>query len=318
MKSLSFIGVDVAQRTLAMAAAGQSRTQEITNTLSAIRHWLSTLPQGCRIAVESTGSFHRLLVRCALGAGHTVYLLNARDLAHYARALGRRAKTDRLDAVLIARYLAKEHEHLHPYRLPTELQSRLDELIGRRHTAVSTQATLRQSFASLKNPPRALARTLRSLQALIKEIDQGLQELIAQDPQLAAAAEHLRSVVGFGPLLSTALAHAITRHPFVHADAFIAYIGYDPRVRDSGRQRGRRYLSKRGPAELRRLLFTAAMSASRTQLWRPFYERYRARGLPTTAALVILARKLARIAFSIVRHGTDFRPELVKSACVQP
>ena len=125
-------------------------------------------------------------------------------------------------------------------------------------------------------------------------------------------------MVGFGPLLSTALAHAITRHPFAHADAFIAYIGYDPRVRDCGQQRGRRYLSKRGPAELRRLLFTAAMSASKMQLWHPFYERYRARGLPTTAALVILARKLARIAFSIVKHGTDFRPELVQSACVQP
>jgi len=318
MKSLSFIGVDVAQRTLAMATAGQSRTLEIANTLSAVSAWLSTLPAGCRIGVESTGSFHRLLVRCALGAGHTVYLLNARDLAHYARALGRRAKTDRLDAALIARYLAKEHEQLHPYRLPTELQAELDELIGRRHTVVSAQATLRQSFAGLKHPPRALGRTLRSHQTLIKELDQRLQELIAQDPQLAAAAGHLRSVVGFGPLLSTALAHAITRHPFAHADAFVAYIGYDPRVRDSGQQRGRRHLSKRGPAELRRLLFTAAMSASKTQLWHPFYERYRARGLATTAALVILARKLARIAFSIVRYGTDFRPELVKNTCVQP
>ena len=69
---------------------------------------------------------------------------------------------------------------------------------------------------------------------------------------------------------------------------------------------------------MRRLLFTAAMAASRTELWRPFYQRYRDRGLPTAAALVILARKLARIAFSIAKKGTTFNPELVKSACAQP
>ena len=89
-------------------------------------------------------------------------------------------------------------------------------------------------------------------------------------------------------------------------------------MRDSGQWRGRRFLSKRGPAELRRLLFTAAMSACKTKLWQPFYQRYRARGLSTTAALVILARKLARIAFSIVKHNVDFRPELVNVTCAQP
>jgi hypothetical protein len=69
---------------------------------------------------------------------------------------------------------------------------------------------------------------------------------------------------------------------------------------------------------MRRLLFTAAMSAAKTSLWHPFYQRYRDRGLPTTAALVILARKLARIAFSIVKHDTEFNPECVKNACVRP
>jgi transposase len=153
---------------------------------------------------------------------------------------------------------------------------------------------------------------------LIAELDARMQELVAAEEPLRTAATHLRTVVGFGPLLSASMAHAITRHPFRKADAFIAYIGYDPRVRDSGQWRGRRFLSKRGPAELRRLLFTAAMSACKTKLWQPFYQRYRARGLSTTAALVILARKLARVAFSIVKHNVDFRPELVKVACAQP
>jgi len=318
MKSPMFAGIDVAQRTLDIAVEGDSQVHQIDNSSGAIRRWLRSLPEGCAIGLEATGNLHQLLVRAAIAAGRTVYVLNARDLSHYARSLGRRAKTDRLDAQLILRYLQREHEQLHPYQLPSARQAELDELIGRRHRVVRSRGALQQSFATSSRKPRALARTLRALEALIAELDARIQELVAAEDTLRTAATHLRTVVGFGPLLSASMAHAVTRHPFKKADAFIAYIGYDPRVRDSGQWRGRRFLSKRGPAELRRLLFTAAMSASRTQLWQPFYQRYRARGLCTTAALVVLARKLARVAFSIVKHKVDFRPERLKVACAQP
>jgi len=318
MKSSMFAGVDVAQRTLDLALEGDTQVRQIDNRLGPIRRWLQSLPEQCAIGVESTGNLHQVLVRAAIAAGHTVYVLNSRDLAHYARALGRRAKTDRLDAQLILRYLQREHEHLHPYQPPSARQAELAELIGRRHQVLRAQGALQQSFTSSSCKPRALARALRAFQALIAELDARMQALVAEEKTLHTAATHLRTVVGFGPLLSASMAHAITRHPFKKADAFIAYIGYDPRVRDSGQWRGRRFLSKRGPAELRRLLFTAAMSACKTKLWQPFYQRYRARGLSTTAALVILARKLARVAFSIVQHNVDFRPELVKAACAQP
>ena len=317
MESHHFIGVDVSQRTLDIAADEQAPLQ-LEHTERAIRQWLKTLPQDSRIAVESTGTLHRLLVRCAIAAGHVVYLLNARDLSHYARSLGRRAKTDRLDAQLIARYLANEHKNLHPYRLPTKIQAQLDEFVGRRHKVVVAQGALRQSLVGIAKELKAFKKVMRALDALLEQIDQHLTSLIAQDEQLSPIAQRLRTMVGFGPLLSTTMAHALTRHPFKHADAFIAYVGYDPRPRDSGQKRGRRYLSKRGPAEMRRLLFTAAMSASKTKLWRPFYQRYRDRGLPTTAALVILARKLARIAFSIVKHDTLFDPQRIKDACACP
>ena len=318
MNSISFVGVDVSKATLDIAIEDLPGSVQIANTGSAIRHWLKQLPAACRVGVESTGSYHQTLIRQVIAAGHTAYLLNTRDLSHYARAVGRRAKTDKLDAQLIARYLAREHEHLHPYQLPTELQAELTALVQRRHTAVVTQTMLRQSFTALTPKPRSLANAMRSLDKLIAELDQRMQALVAQDPHLAPIASHLDTIVGFGALLSNTMAAALTRRPFKHADAFIAYLGYDPRVRDSGQYKGRRHLSKRGPAELRRLLYMAAMSASKTKLWKPFYERYRARGLSSTATLVILARKLARIAFSIVKHSIPFRPELIQSACAKP
>ena len=80
------------------------------------------------------------------------------------------------------------------------------------------------------------------------------------------------------------------------------------RVRDSGKQRGRRKLTKKGDPEVRRLLHNAAMAASRQPAWNATYQRYRARGLKTTQALVILARKLARIAFSLMKNRAEYRP----------
>jgi transposase len=318
MKSSLFIGIDVSKATLDMALESQSSSVKIDNTVSAIRQWLKALPEACYIGVESTGSYHQTLTQLALAAGHHDYLLNSRDLSHYAAALGRRAKTDRLDAQMIARYLKHEHEHLHPYRLPSKIQAQLDALINRRHTAVRAQTMLRQSMSDLPKTLRAFATVMRNLDKLIHQIDQRMRELVAADKTLATHATHLDTVVGFGPLLSHAMANAVTRHPFKNHDAFIAYVGLDPRARDSGQLRGRRFLSKRGPAELRRLLYTAALSACKTKLWRPFYQRYRDKGLSSTAALVVLARKLARVAFSIVKYNTTFKPELIESACAKP
>ena len=92
------------------------------------------------------------------------------------------------------------------------------------------------------------------------------------------------------------LTNTFERVPFRKADAFVAFIGFDPRANDSGHKAGRWRLSKRGPAELRRLLFNAAMSAIQTTVWKPIYEHYRTQGWSTTASSVIIARKIARAA----------------------
>jgi transposase len=318
MKSTAFIGVDVSQTTLDIALDGETQVQRIDNTPAGVRRWLRTVPQPAHIGVESTASLHQLLVREAIRAGHVVYVLNARNLSNYARSLGRRAKTDRLDALLIARYLRNEHPDLHPYVLPTDLQKQIDELIRRRHKVVVTQGALRASLQSASLRLNATRPMMAAFKSMLAEIDRRLQSLVQQDARLADHARRLKDVVGFGPLLSAGLAHAITRHPYKNDDAFIASIGLDPRARDSGQLHGRRYLSKHGPAELRRLVFLAAMAACKTKLWNPFYQRYRTRGFSSTAALVILGRKLARLAFSIVKHQTDFDPGRVNIACGKP
>ena len=103
-------------------------------------------------------------------------------------------------------------------------------------------------------------------------------------------------------LASTQFAALFCRAPLTHSDAAVAFVGLDSRVCDSGQKPGRRCLSKRGPSELRRLLYNCAQAAAKTATWKPYYTTLRAREFSATQALVILAKKLLRIAFSLWRQ----------------
>ena len=137
--------------------------------------------------------------------------------------------------------------------------------------------------------------------------------MIDANPDRKQNFSRLCTISGVGPVVGTALVNTLERVPVKSADAFVAFTGLDPRPDDSGQHRGKRRLSKRGPAELRRLLYLAAMSAIKTKTWRPLYEHYRAKGLSSTATLVILARRIARTAWSIYTYKTEFDPARLSS-----
>jgi hypothetical protein len=118
-----------------------------------------------------------------------------------------------------------------------------------------------------------------------------------------------RKIAGVGVVVGSSVLNTLERVPFRSADAFVGFTGLDPRPDESGHHRGRRRLSKRGPSELRRLLYLAAMAAAKTKTWEPLYQHYRAKGQSTTATLVILARRIARTAWSIYTHKTEFDPK---------
>ena len=312
MQTFPNIGVDVAKDAVVVACAAQSfPVRSITNQRASLLAWLKSLPADSRIGLESTGCYHELLADLATALGHTVYLLNPLDTRHYAKAMGNRAKTDRVDAELIARLIDQEHTRLRPYTPPTANQRKLDRLIRRRAKIVRIKSSLKLTMLNLSGFATELKAVLCRLDALIAKIDAAMSAIAACSPEHVDAQQHLQTIVGVGPVVGMALTNTLERVPFHNADAFVAFTGFDPRANDSGHKTGRRRLSKRGPAELRRLLFNAAMSAAKTKVWKPIYEHYRTQGWSTTASLVIIARKITRAAWSIHHYHSTFNPDRI-------
>ncbi|MCX7195788.1 MAG: IS110 family transposase [Proteobacteria bacterium] len=303
MQTFPNIGVDVAKDAVVVACAAQSfSTHSITNQRAPLLAWLKFLPTGSRIGLESTGGYHELLADLACMQGHVVFLLNPLDTKHYARAMGNRAKTDRVDAELIARLIAQKHTRLRPYTPPTADQRKLDRMIRRRANIVRIKSSLTLTMSNLSGftaEPKAVSN---KLDALIAKIDSTMTAIAAHSPQHKEAQQRLQTIAGVGPVVGMALTNTLERVLFRNADAFVAFTGFDPRAKR---------LSKRGPAELRRLLFNAAMAASKSKAWKLIYEHYRAQGWSTTAALVIIARKIARAAWSIHHYQSTFDPERI-------
>ena len=312
MQTFLNVGVDVAKDAIVVSCATQSfPVHSVTNQRAPLLAWLKSLPAGTRIGLESTGGYHELLADMAHAQGHVVFLLNPLDTKHYARAMGNRAKTDRVDSELIARLIAQEHTHLRPYTPPTANQRKLDRMIRRRAKIVRIKSSLKLTMSNLSGFTTELKAVLLKLDTLIAKIDTAMSAIAARSPQHEKAQQRLQTIVGVGPVVGMALANTLERVPFHNADAFVAFTGFDPRANDSGHKTGRRRLSKRGPGELRRLLFNAAMSGAKTKVWKPIYEHYRSQGWSTTAALVIIARKIARTAWSIHHYNSIFNPERI-------
>jgi transposase len=298
------IGCDISKERIdvqVLSAAARRRAQ-LANREGAIGRWVGQLPAGCCVGMEATGTLHEPLARALFEGGHTVYVLNPRWVYAYRRALGLRGKTDQVDAAVIARYIDAEAKNLHAYQPPSPEQAELRRLLLRRLELKKLMGATRQSLG-------AQARSvLEQFGVLLREIELRIAALIAANAEWRALAQRLRSIPGVGPIVSAHLVQVLTRISFGSAQAFIAHTGTDPRPNDSGQKQGRRRLTHHGDVGLRHMLFLAAMAASKLPEWRALYEHHRNKSLPSTAVFIVLARKLARIAFHLFKTGEIYDP----------
>jgi len=301
------IGVDVAKAELVVFQQGDAKAFTVPNERSRIRHYLNDLPESACVALEATNIFHVVFAEEAHRLGHTVYLIDGYRLNRYRDAVGARAKTDASDARLLVRYLEKERRDLRPWSPPSRGYTHLQGLLHRRACLVQTKTALRQSLKTLPELKRQAQAALRHLARLDGLFQKRITQALKEHGWLNEA-RRCQAIEGVGPMTAAALVMAFHRGRFAHSDAYIAFMGLDVRVRDSGKKKGQRKLTKKGDPELRRLLYLAAMTARRSTTWQPFYQRCLDRGMSCIQAFVALARKLARIAFALLKNQTDYVP----------
>lgn len=310
------LGIDVSKATLAYTLLNDQTHQPdqdgtVPNTADGIAVLLRRIPATHAWVAEPTGPYNQLLVTAGQRAGRTVLLAPPRQAKAFLRAITPRAKTDRLDSRGLAHYA--QAVALRPFPVKTEVVVQLEQLLAARKGLSRSLAQLRQQRQVLPYATGPLDAAIAALMAQRTALDRQIAQLTTGS-ELTVAAD-LVHIPGIGPVTAAALAACFASHTFTEPDQFVAYIGLDVRIRDSGRRTGQRTLSKRGNPELRRLLYLGAQANLRSHdPENPFktqYQRERDKGLSSTAALNAVARKLAKTAWSIATRQTTYDPTRV-------
>jgi transposase len=314
--SAVILGIDVSKAWIDVCRSGEEQIERVDNEPAALEALLDRHPTAA-LAVEATNTYHEQLVESAQRRGLAVYLINGYQLKHYAESLGQRMRSDAIDARLLARFLEREIAGLKPYQAPSRQQIQVRRLLKRRALLVKLQLQLRQSFDGVVDFKTSLDGLLERTKKFILLIDKRLQAL-ARELGWQADLARLRSIPGVGPLTALALLEAYRAGHFVHRDPFVAFLGLDVRTKDSGRHKGRRRLTKQGNPEPRRLLHNAAMSSSCAgRYFQREYLALQARGLSKIQALVVISRKIAKIAFALLKQQTEFDPKIRQRGCAK-
>lgn len=289
----AILGVDVAKATLAIHDTATGVTVTIANTASAIRAFLAGRPHHAVVA-EATGGHEALLLACAHEAGLAAFRVHPNRVLAFARAIGRQAKTDAIDAATIAAFAQTHAATLRPAPPPDPARDTLRQLARRRDelVAMRTQETNRAKSPGNDAARPGIARMLAFLAQEIARIEADIAALLRDTPALAATAAVLTGNKGVGAVTAANLLAAMPELGALSGKQAASLAGLAPHPRDSGTRRGYR-ATGRGRRDVRRILFMATLAATRhNPVIRTFYQRLTAAGKKPLLAITAAARKL--------------------------
>jgi transposase len=258
------------------------------------------------VILEATGGFERAVVGVLAAEGLPVAVVNPRQVRDFARATGRLAKTDRIDASILARFA--EAIRPAPKPLPEEEIRALQGILARRRQLVGMLTAENNRLPTATKPvAKRIAAHIRWLEKELSRTDRDLEEAIKSSPTLRQNETLLRSVPGVGPVLARTLLAEVPELGTLTHKRVAALVGVAPLNRDSGTLRGRRSIWG-GRAEVRAALYMGALvAARRNPVVREFYERLLGAGKPKKVALVACMRKLLSIVNAVLKHRTPWR-----------
>lgn len=304
-----FVGIDVAKDRLDVhlrptgEAFAVARDGEGLEALAARLRALS--PE--LVVLEATGGFEAVVAAALAAAALPLAVVNPAQVRAFGRATGRLAKTDRLDAALIAHFA--EAIRPEPRPVASAQAQALAELVTRRRQLVEMIGMERNRRRTARSPKvlRGIARTITALQAALTDLDREIDDQVRGTPAWREAEDLLTSVPGVGPITARTLIAELPELGRITRRRIAALVGVAPVNRDSGASRGHRAIAG-GRTSVRNTLYMAALTAiRRNPPVSAAYERLRARGTPAKAALVAAMRKLLTILNAILRDAKPWQ-----------
>ncbi len=302
------IGIDVSKGHLDIGIGSSGESFKLRNNEPDIAELVKRLrrERAVRIIVEATGGYETAVVVALAAAKLPVIVVNPRQVRDFAKATGELAKTDRIDALLLARYGAAVQPEARP--LPDEQSRELTALLTRRRQLVDMLVAEKNR---VQGAPKRVRKDIKAhiawLQKRLRDTDGDLDALIQDSPVWRAKDDLLRSTPGVGRVLALTLLSHLPELGQLNRREIAALAGVAPFNRDSGRYRGKRSVWG-GRAEVRRTLYMATLAATRSNpTIRAFYQRLRAAGKPPKVGLTACMRKLLTILNVMLKNQTPWQ-----------
>lgn len=307
-----FVGIDVAKKSwdVHLLPSGKSLTLLAGEAgLSELRTALA--PCGsCLVVMEASGGYERELAAELVAAGHRVAVVNPRQVRDFARGLGRLAKTDSIDALVLAQFARLVQPR--PLEKLPEKQAELDALVTRRRQLIELRTMEKNRFgqATSKAAQKSVARLLDAIRKQLRDVDRLILKLIESHDDWRNTAQIVESVPGVGKVTSATLVAELPELGRLDRQAIAALAGLAPYNNDSGPRTGQRSI-RGGRASVRCALYMAALSGMRhNPMLRTFAARLRKSGKPAKVVITACMRKLLTLLNCLVRTRTPWNPLL--------
>ena len=307
-----YVGIDVSKDRLDVAVRPGGESFVVSRTGGGIDELIERLKSlSIRlVAVEATGGFETVVAAGLAGAGLPVVVVNPAQVRAFATALGKRAKTDPIDAAVIAHFVEATKPQVR--QLPDATTRLLADLVARRRQIVEMIAAEGQRARRISVPrlKKGIARLRKALEKELAELDDDISDHVRGSPAWAEKEDLLASVPGIGPTIARTLIAELPELGSLDRRQIAALAGLAPWTRQSGQWRGKSFIGG-GRKSVRRVLFMGAMVAAR---FNPELKRFRdklvAAGKPKLVALIAVARKLLTILNAILRDKAPWQPRI--------
>ncbi len=310
-----FIGIDIAKAKFDVALGIQGDVLQFKNDTSGHAELRQHLPKPgtCLIVMEATGGYEKSLAVDLVDQGHVVAVVNPRQVRDFAKAMNILAKTDKIDARVIARF--GQVVRPRSIAIANKKQDELDQLVTRRRQLIATRTAEknRQGQTTSKVVRKSIQRSLDALNKDIRRIDVEIAKLVDSDDDWKSRLELLKSTPGVGDVLATTLVAELPELGTLNRNQISALVGVVPFNRDSGTLRGKRSIFG-GRSAVRSALYMAALSA---QKWNPaikrFAKRLKSQAKPTKVVLVACMRKILITLNTMVKTNSKWE-NLIQNA----